>query len=211
MKTSQDFEGERETPNFKSSTARQIWALVKYYNCTFKECAERLSLSYDYIRQVASQYRIFRFKNDSEDTSQKIVRSTCLECGGQVRKIDAELVCFDCGLATPILDAIHRLPFSSSYSHSSNMAFGKSLGSKIGDGRRGLFQVLAKSIGDREDLGLRARQIRVIQTSNDPPQTKKLLGCDLRRPLRCLRSVSSSSGKPVSATRENRPSLRMEG
>ena len=53
------------------------------------------------------------------------------------------------------------------------MAVGKSLGGTIT--RQGLYRILAKSAAGTEDLGIRARHIRIMIETNDPPDLARIL------------------------------------
>jgi len=53
------------------------------------------------------------------------------------------------------------------------LAVGKSLGGTITRGA--LYRILAKSAAGAEDLGIRARHIRVIIETNDPPDLARIL------------------------------------
>lgn len=172
MKT-ESFEIER--PKYSNPTVARIWSLVEFYQKSLKEAAEALGLSYGYVRKLASQNHIhIRDRNRAKKVTSRNV-TLCNECGGPIRSVDGELVCQSCGLTTPIMNLSQRLPYDTTYAHMSNMSFGKSLGSEIGGGRRGLFQVLAKAPNGQKDLGLRSRQIRVFQTNLEPRQTMCLL------------------------------------
>ncbi len=57
----------------------------------------------------------------------------------------------------------------------SYLGIGKSLGSEIGGGRRGLYQVLAKGPEGKKDLGLRAIHTRIITHTQEPPALEDLL------------------------------------
>jgi len=65
------------------------------------------------------------------------------------------------------------LPFDITYAPTCNVAFGKSLGDTLPRG--GLYRVLAKAPRGSEDLGLRARLIRIILSYEDHPLVKRAL------------------------------------
>ena len=85
-----------------------------------------------------------------------------------------ERVCHSCGLVVSNPEKMdYRLPFDTTFALESDLAVGKSLGGTLP--RKGLFQVLARSNTGSEDLGLRARQIRVMAETSDPPNLAKML------------------------------------
>ena len=59
------------------------------------------------------------------------------------------------------------------YALESPLAVGKSLGGTIT--RQGLYRILAKSAAGTEDLGIRARHIRIMIETNDPPDLAGIL------------------------------------
>jgi len=85
-----------------------------------------------------------------------------------------ERVCHSCGLTLPSLERLdNRLPFDTTYALESDLAVGKSLGGSLP--KKSLYQILARSDNGTEDLGIRARQIRVMAETNDPPSLAKML------------------------------------
>jgi hypothetical protein len=83
-----------------------------------------------------------------------------------------EIVCSKCGLVRE-KGTIHSLPFGQTFSPTSAISFGKSLGDTLN--YYGLLRVLAKSANGRQDLGLRAKEIRLITQTVEPPAMKKCL------------------------------------
>jgi len=140
-----------------------------------KELAEKLGVSTETIRRY--EYRlerklITRLRQVSEDRLQ-FVCPECLEAKVYEDRETGERVCRSCGIVLPrqtqLLD--ERLPFDTTYALESELAVGKSLGSTLE--RRGYFQVLARS--GHEDLGIRARHIRTLAETSEPPRLANLL------------------------------------
>jgi len=73
----------------------------------------------------------------------------------------------------PFLGFSSNLPFDVTYAPTCNVAFGKSLGDTLPP--KGLYKVLAKAPKGSEDLGLRARLIRIILSYEDHPLVKRAL------------------------------------
>jgi len=71
------------------------------------------------------------------------------------------------------------LPFDTTYAPTCNVAFGKSLGDTLPP--QGLYKVLAKAPKGSQDLGLRARLIRIILSYQDHPLVKRALECTSRQ------------------------------
>ena len=134
---------------------------------SFRVIADKLGLSYGYVRWLASRHGIHRYG----PRPNKIVR--CPECGGSLREADGEVVCSNCGLVLDELNMIHRLPMDETYAPTCDLAFGKSLGFTLP--KSGLHKVLAMAPEGKKDLGLRARHIRLIESKVDPPYVRKLL------------------------------------
>jgi len=97
----------------------------------------------------------------------------CLN-GEIVRVRDGEIICRNCGLVlSSEIDFDTQLPFDTTYALESSLAVGKSLGNILPG--KGLFKVLAKAPCGIKDLGLRARHIRVLAETCEPPQLARLL------------------------------------
>jgi len=114
----------------------------------------------------------------------------CLECGGCLRRVDGEVVCERCGRVWGCENVDERVPFpegenDGADSHfeghwqpGSSLCFLKGLGDPAleNSGRgRGLMRVLALAPAQGEDLGLRARRIKVMLQAEDPPQLRRIL------------------------------------
>jgi hypothetical protein len=98
----------------------------------------------------------------------------CRECGGLLRVKDHERVCMSCGLVNKtIQNPIHRVPFGQTYQPTSLMAFNKALGNTLRF--KDLMRVLAQAPEKGRDLGMRARQIRVITELQEPQRLRKAL------------------------------------
>ena len=98
----------------------------------------------------------------------------CPECGGRlIEAQNGELVCSKCGLVAGNPRPIHRLPMDETFAPTCDLAFGKSLGFTLP--KSGLHKVLAMAPEGRNDLGLRARFIQIIETRVDPPYIRNLL------------------------------------
>jgi len=83
-----------------------------------------------------------------------------------------ERVCGDCGtVVEENVEYDESLPFDLSYAPSSDLAFGKSLGGTLNG--KALMRVLAKT--GTEDLGIRARMIRVLTETVEPPALIEVL------------------------------------
>jgi hypothetical protein len=113
---------------------------------------------------------------------QALKDSTCPECGSiNFRHIDGEVVCVGCGLVrSRSLQYLSANDYSETSSPPTNLGFGRGLGDTLGSrpglfGRNDLFRVLANAPEGKKDLGLRSRQIRIFQTSNEHPITHRLL------------------------------------
>jgi len=76
-------------------------------------------------------------------------------------------------LEDPVLNFSADLPFDTTYAPTCNVAFGKSLGDTLPP--QGLYKVLAKAPKGSQDLGLRARLIRIILSYQDHPLVKRAL------------------------------------
>lgn len=114
----------------------------------------------------------------------------CLECGGSLASVDGEVVCVKCGRVWSVENAVEVVPFPEGDSDGadshfeghwqpgSSLCFLKGLGDPVlensGHGR-GLMRVLALAPAQGEDLGLRARRIKVMLQAEDPPQLRRIL------------------------------------
>ncbi|MBS7621009.1 hypothetical protein KEJ32_02690 [Candidatus Bathyarchaeota archaeon] len=113
----------------------------------------------------------------------------CLECGGNLVGVDEEVVCVKCGRVWSFENAVEVVPFpegdgEAADSHfeghwqpGSSLCFLKGLGDPAleNNGGRSLMRVLALAPAQGEDLGLRARRIKVMAQLEDPPQLKRIL------------------------------------
>ncbi|MEM3695085.1 MAG: TFIIB-type zinc ribbon-containing protein [Candidatus Bathyarchaeia archaeon] len=114
----------------------------------------------------------------------------CFECGGCLRNVDGEVVCERCGRVWGYENVDESVPFpeyekNEGNSHfeghwqpGSSLCFLKGLGDPAleNNGRgRGLMRVLAMAPAKGEDLGLRARRIKVMVQAEDPPQLRRIL------------------------------------
>ena len=113
----------------------------------------------------------------------------CLECGGSLHGVDGEIVCVKCGRVWSVENAVEVVPFpegeNERNSHyeghwqpGSSLCFLKGLGDPAlenNGGSRGLMRVLALAPAQGEDLGLRARRIKVMLQAEDPPQLRRIL------------------------------------
>jgi hypothetical protein len=90
-----------------------------------------------------------------------------------VKTRDGELACKFCGEVKQSFNMIPQLPMDVTYQPSSSICFGKALGNTLN--YYGLLRVLAKGPGGRSDLGIRARQIKLITMQTEPPQLHKSL------------------------------------
>jgi hypothetical protein len=140
-------------------------------------------LSVDYIRSRLSSEQV-------EELS--VLLGVCFECGGRLKRADGEVVCEKCGRVWGFENVDENIPFPESgegdsdgavhfeghWQPGSSLCFLKGLGDpaldNVGRGR-GLMRVLAKARAKGEDLGIRARLIRVITQMEDPPQLRRIL------------------------------------
>lgn len=98
----------------------------------------------------------------------------CVQCGGPIQRRDHELVCMECGLVQgEAVSMVHRLPMDVTYQPTNLLVFGKGLGGTLD--HNSLLRVLAKSPNGTKDLGLRARFIRILTQTVEPPPLKKAL------------------------------------
>ncbi|MEM3695081.1 MAG: TFIIB-type zinc ribbon-containing protein [Candidatus Bathyarchaeia archaeon] len=113
----------------------------------------------------------------------------CLECGGCLRRVDGEVICIKCGRVWGYENVDESVPFpegedDGADSHfeghwqpGSSLCFLKGLGDPVleNNGGKGLMRVLALAPNGGEDLGLRARRIKIIAQMEDPPQLRRIL------------------------------------
>jgi len=136
--------------------------------------AAELGVSVSTVRSYESR---LRKKLATKSLQVSELRSVCPECFEPNFFEDSEAgeqVCRSCGLTLPILERDNRLPFGTTYALESDLAVGKSLGGSLP--KRSLYQILARSNNGSEDLGIRARQIRILSETNEPPSLAKMLG-----------------------------------
>lgn len=136
-------------------------------------------------RSSVKEY-LYRLRKQQDEAVNKTVNKNPLKCscGGSDFFVDYdhnEVVCKSCGMIVCEAEFDTRLPFNTTYALESDLAVDKSLGGTLS--RKGLIRVLAKSNatkaleekGENLDLGLRARQIRVITKTIEHPQLASLL------------------------------------
>ena len=113
----------------------------------------------------------------------------CFECGGRLRRIDGEVVCEGCGRVWGYENVDESVPFPEGgndgdspfeghWQPGNSLCFLKGLGDPTleNNGRgRSLMRVLALAPAQGEDLGLRARRIKVMVQAEDPPQLRRIL------------------------------------
>ncbi|MDW8023113.1 MAG: hypothetical protein RMJ15_05190, partial [Nitrososphaerota archaeon] len=113
----------------------------------------------------------------------------CFECGGCLRRVDGEIVCEKCGRVWGCENVDESVPFPEGeyeggechfeghWQPGSSLCFLKGLGDPTleNNGRGGLMRVLALAPAKGEDLGLRARRIKVMLQAEDPPQLRRIL------------------------------------
>ena len=151
------------------------------------------------IQELKPEGRMVLFSKLSEEMC-----SECGQLNGFIKHRDGEIVCTTCGLVQNDGEQSFVATYRQSVKTSplSNLSFGKSLGDTLS--RKGVFQVLAKTVPitdedslrhnrKKEDysiskelfatldgylksnIGLRARFIRIFNSSVDPPCIKKAL------------------------------------
>ncbi|MDW8022958.1 MAG: TFIIB-type zinc ribbon-containing protein [Nitrososphaerota archaeon] len=111
----------------------------------------------------------------------------CLECGGSLVRAEGEVVCVKCGRVWGEENVDENIPFPDEggtgahfeghWQPGSSLCFLKGLGDPAleNNGGKGLMRILALSPAEGEDLGLRARQIKVMAQMEDPPQLRRIL------------------------------------
>jgi len=162
-----------EVPNFKNKTARDIYLFTHYYNLNFKEVAEKLGLSYGYIRRLASKHKIWRYKKVTKTVTHP---NRCPECGGNLERRDGEVVCLRCGLVVDEeLEAVHSLPFDQTWQPSNNLYLGRGLGQPTLTNKYRLYSVLAKAPAGKQDLPIRARHITTLMQYREHPAVTSAL------------------------------------
>jgi hypothetical protein len=121
--------------------------------------------------------------NNRLDLLRQLEELTCPECGStDMREIDGKVVCMDCAIEHNNGGQIRHFAndyFEPDYALGTqgkpptDLAFGRGMGDTLR--RKDTFSVLAKGIGGKKDLFLRARQIRIFQSSNDHPTIHSML------------------------------------
>ncbi|MEM3618713.1 MAG: TFIIB-type zinc ribbon-containing protein [Candidatus Bathyarchaeia archaeon] len=118
-----------------------------------------------------------------------LLLSFCFECGGYLRNVDGEVVCEKCGRVWGYENINGSVPFPEGeddgadsrfeghWQPGSSLCFLKGLGDPVleNNGGKGLMRVLAKAPNGGEDLGLRARRVKIIAQMEDPPQLRRIL------------------------------------
>ncbi|MEM3666967.1 MAG: hypothetical protein QW222_07810 [Candidatus Bathyarchaeia archaeon] len=113
----------------------------------------------------------------------------CLECGGSLVSVGGEVACIKCGMVWCDENVLEAVPFpegegDGAKSHleghwqpGSSLCFLKGLGDPVLDnnGGKGLIKVLALAPAEGEDLGLRARRIKIMVQLEEPPQLRRIL------------------------------------
>lgn len=145
------------------------------------------------------EHIVFKFQHLTPESRKcvlsSLIEKTCSNCGGMQFVHDPETgenVCVVCGLVQNNGDSNFVTSFDSSI-HSSptnQLGFGRSLGDTLP--RQHMYRVLAKTVGGvdkgldpnlsnelqtflKNNVGLRARQIRIMSSSVDHPHIKKAL------------------------------------
>ena len=134
--------------------------------------ANKLGISIDELQDY-----LLRLGRMLEESSEESSYGLCPECLSSRIVEDpetGEVICRSCGYVIEKLPNLDfRLPFGTTYALESPLAVGKSLGGTIT--RQGLYKILAKSAAGTEDLGIRARHIRIMIETNDPPDLARIL------------------------------------
>jgi hypothetical protein len=118
-------------------------------------CKTSLQVDEDRLRMVCPECLSTRLFPDPE-TGER----TCGACGYVMNADDGQDACMD-----------ESLGFNTTYALESSMAIGKSLGSS--PAVRDTYKILA--VVNKDDLGLRARQIRIMSETNEHPRLAELL------------------------------------
>jgi len=105
-------------------------------------------------------------------------QKVCPECGSlDVRDVDDQIVCLHCAVEHNNGGPLKHLTVDYSIGKQgnpvTNLAFGKNLGNTLRP--NDMYRVLAKGVGGATDLGLRARQIRIVTSSIDHPTIKSMI------------------------------------
>jgi len=112
---------------------------------------------------------ILRKQNTVNETVNKTVQ--CESCGSTEYHFDpeaGEVVCKGCGLVLATRDSLDmRLGFDTTYAFTSQLAADKSAGSNLSN--NAYCRVLSRSSGGKDDLGIRARQTRIMAEMVEPP------------------------------------------
>lgn len=121
----------------------------------------------------------------SKETLQVLARETklCFECGGKLEEKDRELVCVKCGLVwddgaiedtyIPFAESEQKQDFENQWSPPGQLAFNKELGTNQFLSNRSFCRIA--SITGKQDLGLRARHIRMLTVKTEHPWIISLL------------------------------------
>ena len=96
----------------------------------------------------------------------------CTLCGGALIERDGELVCSSCGYVVEEAPPSRSLPWDETYALEGHLAWGRSLGDTLPMGQ--LCRVIARSPAGAKDLGIRARHIKTIIESVEPPEVMRL-------------------------------------
>jgi len=112
----------------------------------------------------------------------------CFDCGGSLRVVGGEVFCEKCGRVWGVENVDWSVPFPEDgggvdvrfeghWQPGSSLAFLKGIGDPALDHCRGkgLMRVLAKAPSGSEDLGIRARMIKLIAQAEDPPKLRRIL------------------------------------
>ena len=139
------------------------------------ELAEKLGVKpstiYCYRWRLRKRLRKLAQKS-IQDFNDSAVCPECLLLSLRKDRETGELVCTRCGLVTrQTLNLSFRLPFSTTYALSHQLAFGKSLGDTIS--YRDTYKVLARVHGRNGEIPI--RQITVMTQTFDPPLVKNML------------------------------------
>ena len=140
-----------------------------------KIMAEKLGVSVKSIRIYENRLEkklVTKLKQVSEDRLH-LICPQCFETEVFEDPETGERVCHSCGLVLPGDERDERLPFDTTYALESDLAADKSLGGTLP--KKGYLQVLARSSKGSEDLGIRARQTRVMAETSEHPSLVKML------------------------------------